>query len=380
MKKLVRISTVPESLETFCKGQLKWLSGTFEVVAVSSPLPQLEIVREREGVRTVAIPMERHISFFKDVVSLCRLVLLFMKEKPDIVHSMTPKAGLLSMLAAWVCRVPIRMHTYTGLVFPTATGYTQRILIWMDRLLCFCANYINPEGKGVAGDLKAYKITKKPLHLIGNGNVKGIDLDYWNPDLYGSIRGDGKITREKLGLRADDLVFLFVGRLVGDKGINELVEAFRRMDDSQTKLLLVGPYENKLDPLKKETMNEIESNPRILTTGGQRDVRPYYAMADVFVFPSYREGFPNTVLEAGAMGLPSIVTDINGANEIIMDGQNGVLVPPRDVKTLYEKMQMMKENRDLRTKMASCSRERVVSRFEQKFIWNELMKTYKSFG
>jgi hypothetical protein len=184
MKKLIRTSSVPMSLDTFCRGQLKMLSEHFEVVAVSSPDVELKTIEEREGVRTIAVAMERHISLLKDVKSLFQMIRVFKKEKPDIVHSITPKAGLVSMLAAWICRVPVRMHTYTGLVFPTTTGVKQKVLIAMDRLLCACATYINPEGQGVANDLRRFGITKKPLHIIGNGNVRGIDADYWKNDGY----------------------------------------------------------------------------------------------------------------------------------------------------------------------------------------------------
>lgn len=375
MIKIIRTSTVPMSLDTFCRGQLKMLSEHFEVVAVSSPDVELKTIEEREGVRTIAVAMERHISLLKDVKSLLQMIRVFQKEKPDIVHSITPKAGLVSMLAAWICRVPVRMHTYTGLVFPTTTGVKQKVLIAMDRLLCACATYINPEGQGVANDLRRFGITKKPLHIIGNGNVRGIDADYWKNDGY-----DRDDLRNRLLVGKDDFVFVFVGRLVGDKGINELVAAFKQLmaEHKNVKLLLVGPYENQLDPLKPETEKEIETNQSIITTGSQKDVRPYYVAADAFVFPSYREGFPNTVIEAGALGLPSIVTDINGANEIIFPPQNGVIVPSKSVEALYQAMSHFLESPDELKRMASNARKMVVDRFNQQFIWGELLKVYQS--
>ena len=364
------------SLDAFYKGQLKMLSDHFEVVVISSPEKELKIVEEREGVRAIAVTMERHISLLRDVGSLMKMIRVFWKEKPYIVHSITPKAGLISMLAAWICRVPIRMHTYTGLVFPTATGLKQKVLITMDRLLCACANYINPEGQGVANDLKRFGITKKPLHIIGNGNIRGVDVDYWKTD------GLNKWSfRKELKIGKDDFVFVFVGRLVGDKGINELVASFTRItsERNRVKLVLVGPYENQLDPLKQETMRIIDDNPNIITTGSQKDVRPYYVMADAFVFPSYREGFPNTVIEAGAMGLPSIVTDINGANEIIIPRQNGVIVPSKNADALYQAMVYFLDHPQEMKVMAENARKMVVDRFEQKFIWTELLKVYQSF-
>ena len=345
------------------------LSDYYEVVAVSSPDSELEIVAKREGVRTISVPMERHISLFKDIKSLFRMIRVFKAEKPDIVHSITPKAGLISMLAARICHVPVRIHTYTGLVFPTTTGMKQRVLIWMDKLLCACATYINPEGKGVENDLRRFGITQKPLHIIGNGNVRGIDADYWNGNHL--VRKDDTPNDERF-------TFVFVGRMVGDKGINELVEAFKRL--SNVRLLLVGPMEEKLDPLKEETICEIKNNPNIAWVGPQNDVRPFYVQADAFVFPSYREGFPNTVLEAGAMGLPAIVTDINGANEIIVPNENGVIIPSKDSEAIFQAMKRFVEHPDEVKRMAGKARKMVLDRYDQKYIWSELLKVYQSLA
>ena len=371
-KKLIKITTVPVSLNTFCRGQLEMLSAYYDVVAVSSPFKELQEIHEREGVRCEAVAMERHISLIKDIKSLVAMYKLFRKENPDIVHSMTPKAGLVSMVAAWLAHVPVRIHTYTGLVFPTAHGIKKLTLVLTDKMLCRCATYINPEGFGVANDLS--KITKKPLHIIGHGNVRGIDLDYWDIEKAKPVAEE---IRSKIKGR---FVYLFVGRLVKDKGINELVEAFKRLHseaNNNVSLVLVGHYEEKLDPLKDETLREISENPDIITVGEVSDVRPYYAIADAFVFPSYREGFPNTVLEAGAMGLPQIVTDINGANEIIKNRWNGLIIPPQRVDDVWRAMKMLKEDAKMRELLAKNARKMVAERFEQKYLWNELLKTYQ---
>ena len=387
-KKIIKTSTIPASLNTFCKGQLKMLSEHFEVVAVSSPEKELKWIEEREGVRTIEVPMERHISIINDLKSLYKMIRVFRKEKPYIVHSMTPKAGLISMWAGKICGVPVRMHTYTGLVFPTATGMKQKILIWMDKLLCACATYINPEGQGVANDLKRFNITKKPLHIIGNGNVRGIDAEYWKrSNEERKTKDEERKTKDEernSSLKSKVFTFVFVGRIVGDKGINELIEAFKRLKPSgqwnQIKLLLVGPYEENLDPVKPVTKQEIDNNPNIEAVGSQKDVRPFYEQADAFVFPSYREGFPNTVLEAGAMGLPSIVTNINGANEIIIPEENGLIIPSKDSDALYQAMQRFIDEPELLKKMASNARKMIIDRYEQKYIWGELLKVYQSFG
>ena len=372
-KKLIRVSTVPTSLNTFCYGQLKMLSEHYEVVAVSSPMKELDEIRKREGVRCIGIPMERHISLIKDFKSLVAMTKLFHKEKPDIVHSMTPKAGLISMVAAWLNRVPVRMHTYTGLVFPTAHGIKKMILVAMDKVLCHCATYINPEGFGVKNDLST--ITRKPMHIIGHGNVRGIDLDYWKRDVSCSV------SKELQGILEESFVFLFVGRLVKDKGINELVEAFKRLQSEnikKIKLLLVGRFEEKLSPLKQETIQEIKNNPDIISVGSVDDVRPFYMVSDVFVFPSYREGFPNTVLEAGAMGLPQIVTDINGSNEIIKDKWNGLIIPSHRIDDIWDAMKQLMSDEKLRGIMSNNARKIVAERFEQIYIWGELLKTYNT--
>ena len=373
MLKLIRTSTIPASLENLLKGQLKMLSKYYNVLAVSSPGDDMETIEEREGVRTIAIPMERRISLIKDFISLIRLIVLFAKERPDMVHSITPKAGLLSMLAAWITRVPVRMHTFTGLVFPTATGKMQKLLIAMDRLTCFCATHINPEGEGVKRDLVNYNITSKPLHIIANGNVNGIDLEYFDktPEVVEkacSYKKEGTFT------------FCFVGRMVRDKGINELVHSFLRLyqKDERVRLLLVGPFEKELDPVLPEVEEHILHHPGICYMGYQNDVRPFLVASDALVFPSYREGFPNVVIQAGAMGLPAIVTDINGCNEIVLPDLNGVIIPSKDEQELYESMKYFASHPVEVERMAANARPLIASRYEQRIVWNALLDEYKS--
>ena len=373
--KILRVTTVPGSLNTFCHGLLRELQEQdgYEVVAVSSPGDAMREIEEREGVRSVAVPMERHISPFRDLKSLFGLIRVFRREKPTMVHSMTPKAGLLSMMAAWFCRVPVRVHTFTGLVFPTATGLTQKILILTDRITCACATHIVPEGEGVKNDLINYRITKKPLKVLGHGNVRGIDLAHYNPEL-------PEVQTEAARIRKPGVfTFVFIGRLVRDKGINELVEAFEWLNKEypKTRLLLVGRQEPELDPLKPETIAKIDNNKNIEAVGQQSDVRPWLTASDAFVFPSYREGFPNVVIEAGAMCLPSIVTDINGSREIIIEGKNGTIIPPRDADALYMAMKSFLEYPDIRTEMATNARPLIASRYEQSYVRRCLKEYYR---
>lgn len=371
--KIIRTTTVPGSLDSFCNGLLRELQTEgYYVVAVSSPGPEMETIRKREGVRTVAVPMERRMAPLKDLKSLWGLIRVFRRERPSMVHSMTPKAGLLCMMAAWFCRVPVRVHTFTGLVFPTAKGMTQKILIFTDRLTCACATHVIPEGEGVKADLRNYRITRKPLRVLGHGNVRGIDLDHYDrtPEVMAAAAG---IRRKGI------FTFIFVGRLVGDKGINELVDAFSRLNKEipATRLILVGGKEETLDPLNPATLREIESNPAIEEVGVQKDVRPWFAASDALVFPSYREGFPNVVIEAGAMRLPSIVTDINGSREIIIDGKNGVIIPPRDSEALYRAMRAFVTDKERTSEMAGNARSLIASRYEQTYVRRCLKDFYR---
>lgn len=357
--KIVRACTVPMSLE-FVTGMIPDLSQKYEVALLSSPGEEWEEVkREYPDVKCLEVPMERHISPLNDAISLWRIYKTFRKERPRMVHSMTPKAGLLCMMAAWAARVPIRVHTFTGLVFPTATGVTKRILMFTDWLTSACATHIIPEGEGVKSDLR--QITNKTMRVLGYGNCRGIDLDWYKPlTLTPPLKGWG-----------DDLfTFVFVGRLVGDKGINELVHAFVRLnkDYPKTRLVLVGHEEKELDPLKPETQQLIDQNTSIKAVGTQSDVRPWYARADAAILPSYREGFPNVVIEAGAMGLPQIVTDINGAREIIIEGKNGTIIPPRNEDALYTAMKRFVESPDYVRSLAINAREMIATRYEQSFV------------
>ncbi|MDO4462508.1 MAG: glycosyltransferase family 4 protein [Bacteroidia bacterium] len=366
--KLIRTSTIGMSLDIFCNGVLRELSERYDVVAVSSPDEYFENVRRREGVRCVEVPMERQISPLKDIISLWRLYKLFRHEKPLMVHSMTPKAGLLSMIAAWLARVPIRIHTFTGLVFPTAHGLTKRILMATDWLTCACATHIVPEGEGVKRDLLSHHITRKPIKVLGYGNVRGIDLTHYNPDAVEPVFKEN----------TDGVTFISIGRLVGDKGINELVSAFIRLrkDNPNIHLILVGPQEQDLDPLLPETLEAIANTPSIHAVGFQSDIRPWLKSAHVSILASYREGFPNVVIEAGAMGLPQIVTNINGANEIIVEGKNGTIIPPRDADALYHAMRNML-NEEYRTSLAANARDMIASRYEQGFVRRCLYEYYE---
>lgn len=369
--KIIRACTVSNSID-FLLGMLDELIELYDLSVVSSPGKDwscLDPWGDRVG--RIEVSMERHIAPLKDLKSLWRLWRVFRHEKPTMVHSMTPKAGLLCMIAACIARVPVRVHTFTGLVFPTATGMKRRILMATDWLTCACATHIIPEGEGVKNDLLNHGITHKPIRVLGNGSCKGIDLEYFDrtPEVMASaakIREDATFT------------FVYVGRLVHDKGINELIEAFEKINNEypNTRLILVGRKEQELDPLEPHTLAKIENNKAINAVGTQLDVRPWLAASDALVFPSYREGFPNVVLEAGAMGLPSIVTDINGSREIIIEGYNGTIVPPRNAEALYNAMRAWVTEPSRPAAMALNSRTHIANHYDRKYVLECLTEYY----
>ena len=295
-----------------------------------------------------------------------------------MVHSITPKAGLLSMIAAYFARVPARVHTFTGLIFPTQTGVMKKVLLFFDKIICKFATHVYPEGNGVKNDLLNYKVTTKPLKVIANGNVNGIDLNKFTAKLY--LREENNQLRHTIGVSEKDLVFLFIGRLVNDKGVNELVNAFDKLSSTHenVKLVMVGAHIGETDLLPNQTWDKIKVNNSILYVGHQNDVRPYLAMSDIFVFPSYREGFPNVVLEAGAMGLPAIVTDINGSNEIIVEKENGLIIPSKDEDALLQAMKILLTDKSLYNKFAKNARPMIASRFEKSEVWAAILEEYKT--
>lgn len=369
--KIIRAVTVAQSVGFF-EGLIPELRERgYEVVAVSSDGPELQRVRDA-GARTVSVEMQRHISPLKDLKSLWQMVRVFRREKPQMVHSMTPKAGLICMMAGKLTGVPVRVHMFTGLVFPTSTGLKRYILMFTDWLTCACATHVLPEGEGVKRDLLSNGITKKPIKVLGYGNCRGIDLKKFD-------RTPEVMTAAEKLRHHDKFTFIVIGRLVGDKGINELVKAFYRLNQElpDTRLVLVGPYEPDLDPLKPETIKAIEENPGIVAVGSQKDVRPWLAASDCHILASYREGFPNVVIEAGAMGLPQIVTDINGANEIIIEGKNGTIVPSKDTDALYRAMRRMATDGSWRTTLAANARPLIASRYEQGYVRRCLLDFYQ---
>ncbi|WP_242131029.1 glycosyltransferase family 4 protein [Aestuariivivens marinum] len=380
-KSLVRITTVPISLDKLLEDQLRFMNQYYNVIAVSSNETDLKKVGVKEGVETYCVEMTRKITPFKDVISVLKLVVYFLKHRPEIVHTHTPKAGIVGMLAARITNVPIRLHTVAGLPLLEVNGIKRRILNYVEKLTYRCAHRVYPNSFGLKEIIEEEKFTKpSKLKVIGNGSSNGIDTSYFSRE---SIKNEiiDKL-RQRLNIKEEDFVFVFVGRIVGDKGINELVESFNelKIKYNNMKLLLVGPFEEDLDPIAQSSKAIIKESENIITTGYVNDVRPYYAISDVLVFPSYREGFPNVVMQAGAMGLPSIVSNINGCNEIITHNINGSIIRVKNAPDLFLEMESYVMDREKFTRIKSNARKCIVKNYERSFFHNALLEEYKTLN
>lgn len=371
-KKFIIITTVPVSL-SFFKGQIQILKEKFDVKLISSPGNNLDLMCKDEKVEGFAVKMKREISLFNDFKSLLKLIAIFSKLKPYIIHGSTPKAGLLSMIAGWCMRVPVRIYYLHGLRYHGTSGFKRKVLLSMEKVSCLFATNIFSVSYGVRESMLEDNITRKKINLIGNGSVNGIDTNYFSP-----FKHDLPDLRDECEILPSHFVFGYVGRIVEDKGINELVDAFKEVYkyNPDARLLILGNFEDDLDPVRKDIKNEILSNPQIIFVGYQTDIRPYLKMMNVFVFPSYREGFGMSLLEAAAMEVPAISSDIIGCNEIIKEGYNGKLILPKSKDGLIKAMKDFIDDPELVKKMASVTRGYMIKKYDQKKLWSETLAEY----
>jgi glycosyltransferase involved in cell wall biosynthesis len=374
--KIIRITTVPISLKILLKDQLKFMNQHFNIIGVSSNGIELHDVEKNEDIQTIAVEMSREITPLKDIISLTKMTLLFLKEKPEIVHTHTPKAGIVGMMAAWIARVPHRLHTVAGLPVMEAIGKKKILLLWIEKLTYACATHVYPNSHGLEEYILKNKLTSRNKQkVIGYGSSNGIDTNYFNKTIDVQMNADN--IRGKYNLE-ESFVFCFVGRVVKDKGINELIHAFTRLSNEykSVKLLIVGAFEKDLDPISKKTNDILHTNQNIIHVGFQTDIRPYLGSSDCFVLPTYREGFPNVVLQACSMGLPAIVTNINGCNEIITDKKNGLIVEPKDESALYLAMKAFLQENTLAQKLSLNTRKDIIAKYDRKQFFQFLLEEY----
>jgi len=377
MTKLLRITTVSHSLDLLLKNQLRYIGERdIEITIACSKDDRIKVIQEREKVDYCELKLTRTLNPIRDFFSLLAAIKIIRKLRPDIVHTHSPKAGIVGMLAAWLCRIPLKIHTVAGLPLTETRGLKRRVLILVEKLTYFCANYILPNSFRQKEFIEKEIYKGDKLHVIGKGSSNGIDLTYFNPYLFDSSFCEN--FRRSLKIEKNDVVYSFVGRLAYYKGVNELIKAFCLLNNryKNVKLILVGPVE-ELNPLEDETLELLSSNKNIIAVGHQDDIRPYLAISDIFVFPSYREGFPQSLMQAAAMNLACIATNINGCNEIIENNVTGVLIEPKSSVEILNKCETLYLNPEFRKKLSQSARYNMEQNFDQQIFWDKLISFYK---
>jgi len=374
---LVHITTVPESL-AFVTGQVGYMKARgFEIVGLSSPGEMLTRFSEREGVPVHAVEMPRRITPWRDVLALLKLVRLLIRIHPQIVHAHTPKGGLLGMLSAWIVRTPIRIYHMRGLPFTTAAGWRRRLLMWSERISCGLADRVlcvSSSARQLAVDSHLCRPEKIAVLAGGSGNGVDAAQNFNVSNISPSLREE---TRRRCNLPQDALVLGFIGRIVRDKGIIELAGAWKELREEfpDLHLLLVGPHEPQ-DPIPTEIDRTLHGDPRVHFLGKVPNTPPLYAVMDVLALPTYREGFPNVLLEAAGMKVPVVATRVTGCTDAVHDGVTGMLVPPCDAARLAGALRTYLQDGELRHSHGAAARDRVLREFRPEGIWQAIYEEY----
>lgn len=374
MKKLVIIVTVPVVLETWFKGQPRYLSSYYDVTIITSDAPSVQKIAAYENVTVKTIEFNRKINPILDAKVFKALLGHLDVLKPDIVYTLTPKAGLLGMLAAWVKRVPVRIHNVVGLPLMEAKGKKKVILEITERMTYFCCTHLYANSFNLQAYIQKH-LTRKKVHVVGQGSVNGVDVE-WFSDKFSF--DEKSALKESLGIARESFVMAFIGRIVKDKGVNELIEAFEALSQKyqHISLLILGDFEEELDPVSAKTKEIILNHSRIVRVAFKDDVRPYLALSDLFVLPSYREGLPNVLIEAGSSGIPLLATNINGCNEVIIPEHNGVLVNPKDVEDLSKGIERFVADKIFYETIKSRVRQSIIERYAQNYFWSKLREEF----
>jgi glycosyltransferase involved in cell wall biosynthesis len=379
---LVHITTIPATLH-FLKGQPRYMAENLGLSthAISSPGSDFEAFLAREpGVVPHEIPMERRIAPLRDWLGLVALTARLRRLRPSIVHTHTPKAGLLGALAARLARVPLVIHHIHGGVWLGASGFRRTVGRWTDRVTCALAHRVLCVSESVRERLVYEGLCPaEKVAVLCRGSINGVDAEgEFDPDRVAEQRA---VVRQELGIPEHAVVVGFVGRLTPEKGIAELMAAWRELSPSKQDLhlLLVGEQDS-VTPLPQGMLCEWRAGARVHMTGMTWDTPRLYAAMDLFVLPTYREGFPVVLLEAAAMGLPIIATRVPGCIDAVVEGRTGVLVPPRDVAGLTAALRGMVADPALRAALGSAARERVLREFQPRLLWQALASEYACLG
>lgn len=323
------------------------------------------------------IPFEREISIGKDLSALYKLIGYLRREAPDIISFSTAKAGLLGMIAGFILRVKTRIYIIRGLRLETTTGLKQKVLYMTERIACSFSTHVIVISESLGEEVIDRKIVRRnKVMRIGKGSSNGIDLEKFNPEVITDIQI--KALRDELNIGADDFVMGYIGRITKDKGCNELVESFEILsaDHPELKLLIVGDFEES-DSIKQENIAKIYEYDNIILCDYTLDIGKYYCLMDIFVFPTYREGFGNVSIEAQAMGVPVITFDVTGARDTLISEQTGLITGQKDSEGLTEGIRFLIDNPEITNKMSKDSRQFVAANFDRVLMQSELLKFYK---
>jgi glycosyltransferase involved in cell wall biosynthesis len=362
----------------FLQGQPEYFQNSGFDVTVLCPEKrpgEWEVARP-EGVRVLEVSMEREISPVRDIRSLWRLFGILRTLRPTVTNVGTPKAGLLGGFAAWLTGVPCRFYTLHGLRFETATGWRRELLMFTERLACRFAHRVVCVSHSVRRKALAHGLVDREKALVfGAGSCNGVDISRFAPTPE-RIRRAAEL-RCQFRIPADTPVALFVGRLTRDKGICELLQAFLQIENRipGLRLLLVGSFEDG-DPLPKDVRERLEAHQRVILVGPVNDPAPYYALADVLILPSHREGLPTVILEGHAAGKPVIGASATGIVDLLVDRETGLLFPVGDAPALAEAISRIIEDKALAGKIAFAGQEQVKRKFRQELIWSALLREY----
>lgn len=355
-------------------GRLRALkSAGFRVTLVSSPGPFLATTAKSEGVDFHELPMERGISFFRDLRALIQLTRLLLRLQPDVVEFSTPKAGLLGMIAARLAGVKYRVYLLRGLRLETAMGMKRVAMVAAERLTSYCAQVVLCSSRSLRQQALALRLAPEAkLQLLGNGSSHGVDTERFAP-------GPSSL-RWRLGIPDRVPVIGFVGRLTRDKGIPELLQGFSKVlqEAPEARLLMVGWFDESEDALDASMRRQILEHPRIVCTGFVEDTAPYYRAMDFLILPSKREGFPNAVLEAAATGIPVITTFATGARNAVVAGVTGLLIPKGSVAAIRAACMELIRDRARRMRMGQEARAWVVEYFPERDVLGLTVAFYRN--
>lgn len=373
--KLLHATTVPSTLN-FLRTQPTHLAAHgIEVVLLSSPGEELERIAEEEGAQAIGVPMRRGFSVGADLATLRQLVRILKEVRPDIVHAHTPKAGLLVTLAGRLAGVPLCIYQIHGLRFITASGIQRQILKLTERVATMAAHRVlcvSPSVLALAEE--EHVIRRGKGAVIGAGTINGVDLADFDRERF---REESAAIRAELRIAHDAPVIGFVGRLAADKGVAALAAAWARVRTEMpgAHLLLVGTPEDN-DPVDPAVMATLEQDPRVHLIGFRADVRPYYAAMSVLALPSAREGFPQTLLEGSAMGVPTVGSDVPGVSDAVRDGVTGLLFPVRDHEALADSLLTLLCDPARRAALGAAGRRWAVADFDRRIVRERFLRYY----